>query len=197
MKIFAGVFHIDQVVSEVQSIINAAKDSWDTIDTISIGNEAIHKGGSAGAVTAAIATAREMLSKAGYKGSIVTADTTASHLAHPELCKASDYCAVNCHAFFNPNQAAKDAGPFVLSQAQMVASQSGKKVVITESGWPHKGTKGNNVGNPTLEEQTAAIASLKQTFSSDLILFTAEDDPWKEDGPDTCGAEKFWGIQKL
>ncbi|KAI9778489.1 MAG: hypothetical protein M1835_004916 [Candelina submexicana] len=196
MKIFAGVFDLKQVSSEVQTIINAGKDSWDTFDTISIGNEIVQKGGSPDLVTGAISTARAMLSKAGYKGNVVTVDTAGSHLDHPELCQASDYCAVNCHAFFDQHTVAKDAGKFVLGQAQSVASKSGKRVVITETGWPKQGTSGNGLAMPGTQNHIDAISSIKQAFSSDLFLFSAFDEKWKPDDDKTCGAEKFWGLHE-
>lgn len=59
---------------------------------------------------------------------------------NPELCKASDYCAINCHAFFDGKVTADKAGPFVANWAKMVSDAAGgKTTVITETGWPSQG----------------------------------------------------------
>ena len=48
---------------------------------------------------------------------------------------------------------------------------------------------------PGAAEQQAAIKSIMETQKNDVILFTAFDDDWKKDTPQTFGTEKFWGIQ--
>jgi exo-beta-1,3-glucanase (GH17 family) len=63
-----------------------------------------------GKVTSAISRARSLLNGAGYKGKIVTVDTLVASRAFPALCKASDYCAVNCHPFFDGGVGANAAG---------------------------------------------------------------------------------------
>ncbi|TKA66707.1 hypothetical protein B0A49_05906 [Cryomyces minteri] len=195
MKIFAGIFNIAQVSAEVQTLISAASGSWDVFDTISIGNEAVNAGtASVSAVVSAIGTARTLLGAAGYKGHIVTVDTFVALINHPELCKASDYAAANAHAFFDGNVEAAGAGAFVLSQAQRVsAACGGMNTVITETGWPSQGGS-NNKAVPSVANQQAAIASLKSTFSSNIILFTAFNDLWKKDNAGTFGCEKYWGM---
>lgn len=198
MKLFQGVFDIAQTSSCVQTIINANKaagDNWASIDTVSVGNELVNSGGATvGAVVDAINTARSLLRAAGYKGPVVTVDTFVAMIANPALCKASDYAAANCHAFFDGSVAAADAGKFVLDQAQRVsAACGGMDTVITETGWP---TAGNTNGKavPSTANQKAALKSLQNHFSSNLILFSAFNDLWKKNNAGTYGAENFWGI---
>lgn len=147
-----------------------------------------------GQVTAAIDQVRSTLKAAGYNGPVVTVDTMVAMKANPDLCHASDYCAINCHAFFDGNVAADGAGPFVLDWAQQVSKAAGgKTVVITETGWPTQGdTNGKAV--PSKENQDAAIASIKEAFAQNAILYSAFNDLWKKDSANTHNAEKFWGI---
>ncbi|KAH0543969.1 hypothetical protein FGG08_001736 [Glutinoglossum americanum] len=196
MKVFAGIYDVAQVDSQVQSLIAAAKNSWDSIDTVSVGNEVVNAGGAVAPVVAAVNSARNALRAAGYNGPVVTVDTFIALINHPELCQASDYAAANCHAYF-AGVDASSAGSYVSEQAAAVSKAcGGKKTVITESGWPHQGgTNGQAV--PSKPNQQAAIDSLKGSFSSNpssLILFTAFDDMWKQDNGNTFGCEKFYGI---
>ncbi|CZT18694.1 related to cell wall glucanase (Scw4) [Ramularia collo-cygni] len=193
-KVFAGVFNIAEVEKEIAIIVEAAKNDWSSIDTVSIGNELVNQGTPADKVVAAIGTARTLLKAAGYTGNVVTVDTFVAMIANPSICEASDYAAANCHAFFDGGRTAEQAGDFVLEQSKRVADAcGGKRVVITESGWPWQGNA-NGAAVPSKENQQAAIASLKSSFSKDLILFTAFDDLWKKDTADTHGCEKYYGI---
>ncbi len=196
MSVFLGVFDINRALDEVQKIIDAAQGSWYMIDTISIGNEAVNSGtASVGAVTNAVHASRAKLRAAGYTGPVVTVDTFIAIINNPALCAASDYVAANCHPYFDGGVAAEDAGQFVLEQAQRVSKAcGGKHTIITETGWPTNGIQ-NKKAVPGVENQKKAIASLEATFSpSDLILFSAFNDEWKQDNAYTFGCEKFWGI---
>lgn len=194
MKLFLGIFDINSVEAQAATIIAAVKGDWSSIDTVSVGNEIVNGGGSVDAVVAAVNTARTTLRGAGYNGPVVTVDTFVAMIAHPELCQCSDYAAANAHAFFDGGVAAGNAGQFVLEQSQRVASAcGGKKVVITESGWPWQGAT-NGAAVPSKENQKAAIDSIKSKFSENIILFTAFDDLWKQNNAATHGAECYWGF---
>ncbi|KLJ10246.1 murein transglycosylase [Blastomyces silverae] len=199
-KLFAGIFDIKDLDNGLNTLIEGAKSAWPIITTVSIGNELVNNGqASADAVVNAVNTARSKLRGAGYKGPVVTVDTFVALIDHPELCKASDYCAANCHAFFDPNTDASRAGEFVKGQMKRVsaAAGGGKKTVITESGWPKSG-KRNGKAVPSKKNQQLALQSLSNAFANDddagLFVFSAFDDAWKKDNAGTFGSEKFWGI---
>ena len=199
MKLFLGIFDIDQVEKEAQIIIDEASSCWECVHTISVGNELVNNGAkSADQVIAAMKTAGDMLRSAGYDGAIVTVDTVPAMIENPSLCEASDYAAVNCHAFFDGKVEASGAGQFVMEQSRRVGEAcGGKKVVVTESGWPHQGNT-NGAAVPSREGQQAAIQSLRTAFKDtpdQLYIFTLDDTPWKEDNEYTFGAEKYWGIR--
>ncbi|OJJ49200.1 hypothetical protein ASPZODRAFT_1421438 [Penicilliopsis zonata CBS 506.65] len=197
MRVFAGVYDLENFPNSLQPFIEAASvSSWGVFDTIAIGNELMNRGqNSAAEIVAALNTARARLRDAGFTGPVVTVDTVNSLVTHPELCQASDYCAANCHAFFDGNEVPPDAGRYVRAQMDHLAGSAGKQVRITESGWPHAG-QANGVAVPSVQNQRVAIDSLRQAFpDGDLVLFSAFDDGWKSDTQWTFGAEKFWGIQ--
>lgn len=194
-KIFAGIFDLSNVSGDLETLINGVAGNWGIITTVAIGNELVgSKGVAPSTVVAAIGTARSILSSGGYSGPVVTVDIFSAIIAHPELCTASDYCAANCHAFFDADLTAPGAGAYVAEQAALVsAAAGGKKTVITESGWPHQGNA-NGDAVPGLQQQKDAISSLKSSsaLAGALFLFTAWDDLWKS--PGEFDVEQYWGI---
>jgi exo-beta-1,3-glucanase (GH17 family) len=195
MKIFAGIFDLTNVSGDIEKLIEGVAGQWSIIDTVSIGNELVNQGkSSVGDVVAAVKAARQQLTAAGFSGSVVTVDTFNAIIDNPQLCEVSDYCAANCHAFFNNEVEASGAGNFVLQQAKLVSQAAGgKNTIITESGWPSQGDA-NGKAIPSKEAQAAAIASLKNTFSGNLFVFNAFNDLWKKNFPGSFNAEQYWGI---
>lgn len=195
LKLMAGVYDITQVTSSIQAIIAAANGDWSDIQTVSIGNEGVNNGAyTVSAVVSAVNTARSLLTAAGYTGNVVTVDTFVAIIANPELCQVSDYAAANAHPFFDGGVTADKAGPWLLEQMQRVSNAcGGKETWITETGWP---TQGNTNGKavPSVENQKAAISSIKSTVSSNVILFTAFNDMWKKAEAATFYAEQYWGM---
>jgi exo-beta-1,3-glucanase (GH17 family) len=204
MRVFAGIYDLTDFPNSLQAFAKAApadahgKKDWSTFHTIAIGNELVNGGTNNPAdVVSAVNQARTILRKQGYPGPVVTVDTFSVLLDHSELCEASDYCAANCHAFFDASQSPAGAGAYALEQARAISARAGgKHTMITESGWPHAGDA-NGGAVPSVENQKVAVESLRRSFEGrrgDLVLFTAFDDIWKDDNSFTFNAEKFWGI---
>jgi exo-beta-1,3-glucanase (GH17 family) len=195
MTIFAGLVNLDNLASNLDSIITHVGSKWHMIDTVSIGNELVNNGLDPGVVVAALDTARGILNPAGYAGRIVTVDVFDQFFNHPELCQASDYCAANCHAFFDNQITADKAGEYVSQTFALIAQAiPGKEIMITESGWPWAGAP-NGVAVPSVANQQTAIGSLRAAFANspgNLILFDSYDAMWKQPGP--FGVEQFFGI---
>ena len=199
-KVFAGLFNIKDVESQVAQLKTAVQNNaggdWSIIDTVSVGNEGVNNGQySVGDVKAAVDATKACLPSE-YKGDVVTVDTFIAVINNPELCTVGDYTAVNCHAFFDGGVTAEKSGQWVLEQAQRVSQACGnadRKVVITEAGWPSSGST-NGKAVPSKENQAAAVKDLKSAFTSNLILFTAFNDYWKQNSAATFGVEQYWGI---
>lgn len=195
-KIFAGIFDVANIESGVKTLASAVKSSgsWDDIDTVSIGNELVNSGqADASQIKKYVESGRSSLKDAGFSGKVVSVDTFIAVYNNPDLCKYSDYIAVNAHAFFDGGYSAQDAGKWVLNQIEGLSSTCGgdKKVLITESGWPSSGdTNGKAV--PSKSNQKDAIKSIKKECGDDVLLFTAFNDNWKASG--AFNAEKSYGI---
>ena len=169
------------------------KGNWGPVDTVVIGNEIVNQGGNVNLVAAAVNSARGILQIAGFTKNVVAVDTFTAHQEYPQICQASDYCAVNAHAFFDPNTQASDAGSFVKNVISKIQNY-GKPIIVTESGWPYEGSA-NGVAVPSVANQQAAIASLKSAFAGNpggLFLFQAYDASYKQ--PGNFGVEPYFGI---
>jgi exo-beta-1,3-glucanase (GH17 family) len=207
-KVFVGIYWLDERLDEqIQEVIDGVSSSgagWDPVDTISIGNEDVHRGEKTPAEIITIVTeARNKLKAAGYNGPVVHVDSQDQILANPGLCGegAGDYIAANIHPFFNGHNAAEDAGQFVEDQIELLRQcgakarrkRAGFRVRAAEVGWPKAGDV-NGIAIPSKENQRIALESIKSKNLNDLILFSAFDNKWMKDGPNTFGTEKFWGI---
>ena len=138
VRLFAGIWSIEQANDEAGSIIAQVAGRWHLVHTVNVGNEAVDQGRAApGAVAGAVNSVRGQLRAAGYGGPVVAVDTMSQMATHPELCGASDYCAFNCHSFFDSHAEAGNAGPWVQDWVNRIeAVANGKMVVVTETGWP-------------------------------------------------------------
>lgn len=200
MKLFQGIFDINEVDSAVRTIVSAVNGDWASIHTISVGNELVNNGAaSAGTVLSAVRRAREQLRASGYNGPVVTVDTLVATVANPALCDESDYCAVNSHPFFDSLTEAGNAGNFLITQMANLKSKlrdQSKPIVICETGWPSKGDA-NGRAVPSPENQRKAISSIRSAFTgkeSSLVLFNPWNMHWKKSGGGQFNAEPWWGY---
>jgi exo-beta-1,3-glucanase (GH17 family) len=199
-KLMAGIYTPNQ---DIQSVVNALSDAvkqynggnWDIIQLVSVENERVN----AHVMTASdaqdsVTQARAALSSAGYSGPVGVVETAPAIIDNPSLCDKSDLALVNIHAFFDPNTAAENAGSFVKSEvARVQQACPNKRIVVTESGWPHQGAS-HDKAVASKDAQSAAINSIRVAFDHDLFLFNAFDSLWKTDDDTTWSAEKYWGI---
>ncbi|OAP65420.1 hypothetical protein AYL99_01392 [Fonsecaea erecta] len=195
LQVMLGLNTIGNVAGDLGTLVGMINGNWGPVNTVVIGNEVVNSGGSAADVVAAVAVARPILQAAGFTKNVVTVDTFTAHQNNPQLCQASDFCAVNAHAFFDPNTPASNAGTFVEGVIAPIAQKAnGKQVIVTESGWPYQGSP-NGQAIPSPANQQTAINSLMSAFSSNpggLFLFQAYDATYK--APGAFGVEQFFGI---
>ncbi|GCE97640.1 glycoside hydrolase, 17 [Zygosaccharomyces mellis] len=195
-KVFLGIYYVDNISDGVQTISDAVKQygSWDDVVTVSVGNELVNGGQAVPSqVGKYIDEGRSQLQSAGYNGDVVSVDTFIAVINNPELCKYSDYMAVNAHAFFDKATPAEKAGSWLLQQIQRVyeACNGQKNVIVVESGWPSQGEiYGEAV--PSKSNQKAAIEDIANVCGDDTYVFTAFNDLWKPDG--AYGVEKWFGV---
>lgn len=201
-KLFAGIFSLSGLNDEVSTLVDGVSGDWSYMYTVSVGNELVDQGeASATEVMSAVSTARGLLRAAGYTGPVVTVDTLAATIrdGNSILCDESDYCAVNAHPFFDSTATAAGAGDWLTTNINTLKSKladPSQKIVITETGWPSEGFA-NGAAVPSPENQSAAISSIKFTFSSNpsgVILLSAFNRQWLKGNTGEFGQEYWFGI---
>jgi exo-beta-1,3-glucanase (GH17 family) len=203
-RIFAGIYltkggDSEDIQTNVDELTKAVKNyaggDWSIIALVSVENEQVNsKQFTASEVVDATNRGREALQFAGYNGPVGAVETAPALIDNPSICQNSDFAMANIHAFFDSNTQAKNAGNFVQNQVGMVRDAcGGKRVIVTESGWPSQGDA-NGAAVPSPNNQKAAINSLQDRFDHDLFLFNAFDSPWKSDWAGSFNAERYWGI---
>jgi len=198
-KMFLGVYKVENLNQELDALIKGVKGNWGAVHTVSIGNEHVNGGKqSPQNMVNFVNQARQRLRGAGYKGPVVIVDTFNKVLEHPQLCKASDYTAVNLHPFFDPHTSPDQAGSFMDTQVARVKKVcDNKPLLVTETGWPSKGNA-NGKAQPGGAQQTTAISKiLGSKQGKDVILLSAFNELWKDDFPGSFNAEKWWGLLNL
>ncbi|WP_246277457.1 glycoside hydrolase family 17 protein [Winogradskyella ursingii] len=113
---------------------------------------------------------------------------------HPELVEYSDVILSNCYPYW---EGCHIDGAFAHMQ-QMFGQASdagkGKKVIITETGWPNKG--GNIKGAESSEENAIKYFINAQRWSKkhniDMFYFSSFDESWKTGEEGDVGA--CWGL---
>lgn len=196
LKLMVGINQIANLNGDLNKLIGMINGDWSTVDTVYIGNELVNSGAaSAGDVASAVSTARGILSGAGYHGNVITVDTFNVMQRDGTVCSTSDYCGTNIHAFFDPNTAAASAGNFVLNAYNnVIRANNGKRVVVTESGWPWQGSCNGNAC-PSPQNQKTAMNSIMTSFSGmpgSMFMFQAYNAGYKT--PGAQGVEQFFGI---
>lgn len=203
-KLMAGAYlstgpngeELGKVIQTLKDAVDQnAGGNWDVIALFSVENERVNEGDmTASAVVDAIRQARNQLRGLGYNGPVGAVETVPAMVDNNAICIEADVAMVNSHAFFDYNTQASDAGTFVRNQVEQVKKACGnKRVVVTESGWPHQGNS-NGKAIPSPDNQKAALKSIRENFNGDMFLFNAFDSPWKSDTASTFNAEPFWGV---
>ena len=204
LKLVLGIYINDAGISvaaeQVGAITSWAAGDYSDVEMVVVGNEAIFSGFcSASDLANFIASTKSTLQKAGYSGPVTTTepiDILQIKANAAALCDVVDVVAANIHPYFNPNTVAADAGTFVASTLEELATvcPGNKAVYNLETGWPNGGSP-NGVAVPGTSEQEAAITSIQQKAGSKSVFFSFTDDLWKEPGP--LGVEQNWGCSQI
>jgi len=174
---------------EVTGLIKLAKEGY--VDIAAVGNEVMYRKD---------LTEEELLEFI-YKVKKEIPEITVGYVdayyefSHrPKITEACDVILSNCYPFW-------EGCPFENSLAYMkkmyhqaVAAGNGKKVIITETGWP---SKGENLRGAYPSEQNALQYFINtQLWSADenieVFYFSSFDESWKVGAEGIVGA--YWGI---
>jgi GPH family glycoside/pentoside/hexuronide:cation symporter len=174
---------------ELNSLIGLCRQ--DVVDLAVIGNEVLLRGD---ASVNQLVEYINKVKKATPSVPVSYVDAYYQFGIHPELTSACDVIMANCYPFWEGYSV--NIAPLVLNQMyQLVRNASqGKKVIISETGWP-VGGESLNQAEPSSENSMQYFISIQdwaRTHSVDLFYFSSFDETWKEDEEGKVGGQ--WGI---
>lgn len=174
---------------EIESIIKVAKDGY--ADIIAVSNEVLLRGD---------LTEEEIIKyiqkvkmevpsiPVGY------VDAYFEFVNHPNIVNVCDVILANCYPFWEGYPLEHSLSYLKNMYYQAVVSAKGKKVIISETGWPNIGTPDRNAV-PSYEN---AMIYFINTFNwankenIDVFYFSSFDETWKIEKEGDVGA--YWGL---
>ncbi|MBE0572141.1 MAG: glycosyl hydrolase [Ignavibacteriaceae bacterium] len=174
---------------EIESIIKVAKDGY--ADIVAIGNEVLLRGDlTEDEIIKHIQKVKQEVTNVpvGY------VDAYYEFVNHPLICSVCDVILANCYPFWEGYPLEHSLSYLKNMYYQAVSAAKGKKVIISETGWPNVGTPDRNAV-PSYEN---ALSYFINAFSwanqenIDIFYFSSFDETWKIEKEGDVGA--YWGL---
>ncbi len=179
----------DKNQQEVENLIQLAKEGF--VDIAAIGNEVLYRNDlSKDELLDVIRHVKKEIPgiPVGY------VDAYYEFVQHPEITELCDVILCNCYPFWEGTDYKYSLQHLQQMYQQAVAAGKGKRVIITETGWPGKG---ESLGNAV----PSHINALKYFVNTQLwaidenievFYFSSFDESWKVGAEGEVGA--YWGI---
>ena len=176
---------------EIEALINLAKSGY--VDIAAVGNEVLLRGD---------IIEEELISyinrvKVALKGlniSVGYVDTYYEYSKRPELVEVADIILTNCYPFWEGSSI--DDSLFHLRQIHAIIQQKakGKKIIITETGWPSQGESVQDAHPSKINAMKYFIQTQEWANSEgiEIFHFSSFDESWKVRVEGEVGAT--WGI---
>jgi exo-beta-1,3-glucanase (GH17 family) len=179
----------DKNQQEVKNLIQLAKEGF--VDIAAVGNEVLYRNDlSKDELLDVIRHVKKEIPgiPVGY------VDAYYEFVQHPEITELCDVILCNCYPFWEGTDYKYSLQHIQQMYQQAVAAGKGKRVIITETGWP---SKGESLGNAV----PSHINALKYFVNTQLwaidenievFYFSSFDESWKVSAEGEVGA--YWGI---
>ncbi len=192
MKTMVGAwigYEADKNEEEIEGLIKLAHDGY--VDIAAVGNEVLYRGD---------LSKEELIQKINHVKSKVThipvgyVDAYYEFVRHPDLVEVCDVILSNCYPFWEGSSCEDALGHarHMYHQCKQVAQ--GKKVIITETGWPSQGESLGHAYPGNINAMKYFINT--QLWSADedieMFYFSSFDEDWKVGAEGEVGA--YWGI---
>jgi GPH family glycoside/pentoside/hexuronide:cation symporter len=175
---------------EIQALVQLAKDGF--VDIAAVGNEVLQRNElSEQDLIQYLQRVRTLLPKHIPLGYV---DAYFHFVENPALADACDVILINCYPFWEGADN-EQALPYLQHMVELTKSVAkGKKVIITETGWP---SKGQNVQDayPSAENAMKYFINTQQWTKNnniEMFYFSSFDESWKLHHEGEVGTQ--WGL---
>jgi exo-beta-1,3-glucanase (GH17 family) len=177
------------IEEEIAGLIKLAKEGY--VDIAAVGNEVLYRND---------LTEEELL---GYITQVKAAlpDTPVGYVdayyefsLHPKIVEACDIILANCYPYWEGSHIDYSLLHAKQMYYQALGAGKGKKVIITETGWPSQGT-GLDDAQPSKANALRYFLNMQQWSAQediDLFYFASFDESWKVGPEGDVGA--YWGL---
>ncbi|MEZ4827770.1 MAG: MFS transporter [Bacteroidia bacterium] len=180
----------DRNEREIASLVQLAKEGL--VDVATVGNEVLMRGElSVEEIIGYLKKAKAQLPAHIPVGYV---DAYYQFLDYPQLIEAADVVLINCYPFWEGSDNVYAAA--YLRQMYQLSQQAanGKKVIITETGWPGSG-QSVGAAQPSAENAMKYFIDAQhwaKTAGVEMFYFSSFDESWKVRQEGEVGAR--WGI---
>jgi GPH family glycoside/pentoside/hexuronide:cation symporter len=176
---------------EIASLINRAKAGF--VDIATVGNEVLFRGDvSEEELITYIKKVKEALT--GLNIPVGYVDTYYEYYKRPNLVEVSDVILINCYPFWE-GLAIENSLKHLRQMHEIIRQVAkGKKIIITETGWPSQGQTIKDAHPTKLNAMKYFIQTQDWAAKEDveIFYFSSFDESWKIDVEGELGA--CWGI---
>jgi GPH family glycoside/pentoside/hexuronide:cation symporter len=176
---------------EIASLINRAKAGF--VDIATVGNEVLFRGDvSEEELITYIKKVKEALT--GLNIPVGYVDTYYEYYKRPNLVEVSDVILINCYPFWE-GLAIENSLKHLRQMHEIIRHLAkGKKIIITETGWPSQGQTIKDAHPTKLNAMKYFIQTQDWAAKEDveIFYFSSFDESWKIDVEGELGA--CWGI---
>ena len=174
---------------EIEGLIALAKEGY--VDIAAVGNEVLYRNDlSIDQLLAYIKRVKEALPNipVGY------VDAYYEFSLHPELVENTDVILSNCYPYWEGCDIEGSLAHMQAMFGQASHAGNGKRVIITETGWPSKGSglKGASPSRENAMKYFINTQAWSKAANIDVFYFSSFDESWKVGAEGDVGA--YWGI---
>ncbi|MFK7738577.1 MAG: glycosyl hydrolase family 17 protein [Pirellulaceae bacterium] len=176
--------------SEIEMLIRIGTSENPRVKAVIVGNEVMHRGDFS--IEQYIKYIRQV--KRSVDIPVATAELLHTWFEHPELAEEVDILGVQIYPFWGGLGIDAAAQDTLMRVQELQAAHPGKRVMLTEFGWP---TAGGNVGDAVASPENAAryfreTIPLLNKNGIEYFYFAMTDEDWK--AGDEGGPGAHWGL---